>query len=147
LRKRILYLTNTDTDYLSDSIFHGMRLLFGADVVDFPKADRMYRTASEELVSTRRGFGFTLYGTLDDIAIARPQTMTPEYAAGFDLIVVGDIRRQHELFRTLLPVLSEKNAIILDGSDPPSLYKYAGPYWRDKKLRHVLSPGHTATPR
>jgi hypothetical protein len=141
LRRRILYLTNTDTDYLSDSIFHGMRLLFDADVVDFPKADRMYRSASEDLISTRRGYGFTLYGTLQDIPVERPDVMTAEYAAQFDLIIVADIWRQVDLFRTLRPVLNEKNAIILDGSDVPSLYKYAGTFWRSSELRSVPDTG------
>ena len=139
LRKRILYLANTDTDYLSDSVFHGLRLLFGADVIDFPKADRMYKSVSKDLISSRRGHGFTLYGTLEDLHVERPSSVTPEYAATFDLVVVADIWRQVELFRLLRLALHEKNAIILDGSDVPSLYKYAGTYWRDSKLCNVPS--------
>lgn len=135
MHKRILYLTNTDTDYLSDSVFHGMRLLFGADVVDFPKADRMYKTVSKDLISTRRGHGFTLYGTLEDLRIERPAAVSVEYAATFDLIVIADIWRQVELFRRIRPALHEKDAIIFDGSDVPSLYKYAGTFWRDSILQ------------
>jgi hypothetical protein len=140
MRKRILFLTNDNTDYLSDSIFHGLRSLLGESVVDYPKADRMYTNAPRELIESLRGHGFTLYGLLEDIPVERPTTLTPEYIReNFDLIVVADIWRQVRLFEQIRPELTKENSIILDGADVPSLYKYAGTYWRNRDLWDIPS--------
>ena len=135
VHKRILFLTYNDTDYLSDSIFHGLRSLLGASVVDYPKADRMYTSAPRELIESLRGHGFTLYGLLEDIPVERPTTLTPQSVReNFDLIIVADITRQIQIFTQLRPALTKENALILDGADAPSLYKYAGVYWRNREF-------------
>jgi hypothetical protein len=142
LKGKILFLASNNCDYLSDSIFHGLRTLLGNKLVDYPKAERMYKTAPRELIAGLRGNGFTLYGLLDDIEVERPIRLDEEQIAkDYDLIVVSDIRRQHDYFTNWRNVLNEENTVILDGSDPPSLYKYAGPYWRHPELWNLPGTG------
>jgi hypothetical protein len=40
----VLFLTSNTEDYLSDSLFHGLRTILGERVVDFPKNEISYRT-------------------------------------------------------------------------------------------------------
>jgi hypothetical protein len=44
---KVLYLTSSTSDYLSDSLFHGFRMLLGSYLVDYPKAEIMYNTIDQ----------------------------------------------------------------------------------------------------
>ena len=52
---RVLLIHPNHEDYMADALLHGLRGLLGADVVDYPKADLMYVTASAEARSRIRG--------------------------------------------------------------------------------------------
>ena len=67
-------MTGNPDDYLSDSLFHGLRTLLGARVVDFPKRDISYRSYPH--VDQLYGRGFTLSGLLEDEPIDRRLVMT-----------------------------------------------------------------------
>jgi hypothetical protein len=145
VRRKILFVANDGCDYLSDSVFHGLRSLFGADVVDFPKAERMYKSAPPGLIEGLRGHGFTLYGLLDDIEVDRPTILDPAVLKrDYDLIIMGDIWRQGPVYDRIHSALNETNAIMLDGADVVSLYKYAGFYWRHGE--HRRWPGRQNIP-
>jgi hypothetical protein len=135
---RVLFVTSDNDckcDYLSDSIFHGLRILFGADVVDYPKAERMYNSAPQELIAGIRGHGFTLYGLLDDVKVQRPITLSVHYVKdNYDLIVVGDIWRSQKVYTSIRKALNPRNCIILDGEDNPRPYRYSGVFWANYKM-------------
>jgi hypothetical protein len=142
MNKKILFIANDGCDYLCDSVLHGFRSLLGSDVVDYPKAERMYKTASADVAAKVRGHGFTLYGTLDDIAVERPAQLDASMLRDeYSLIIFADIWRQWELFQHLRPALDEYNTILLDGSDVPAPYKYAGFFWRRRKLWSLPGTG------
>src|SRR5262249_3229769 len=42
---KVLYLTERTPDYLSDDLLYGLRRLLGADVVDYPRKDVLYRSS------------------------------------------------------------------------------------------------------
>ena len=68
LISRVLFLTESREDYLSDSMLHGL-ISLGLDVVDYPRKDMLYvgRGASQSSSQVGvRGHGFTLYGLLTD---------------------------------------------------------------------------------
>jgi hypothetical protein len=142
---KILFLAHHECDYLSDSIFHGLRSLYGADVVDYPKAERMYKTAPASLIDGLRGHGFTLYGLLDDIPVERPAKLDgADLRKQYDLVIVGDIRREWHRYHEIHSALDKDNAILLDGADAESLYKYAGFFWRRPGLWSL--PGTKSIP-
>jgi hypothetical protein len=87
----VLFLTFNVEDYLSDSLFHGLRTILGVSVLDFPKKESSYRTYPH--IADLYGHGFTLYGLLDDLPLERRLAMERGRRGDFDLIVFGDIWR------------------------------------------------------
>jgi hypothetical protein len=127
-RPRVLFLTSNTEDYLSDSLFHGLRTLLGADAVDYPKKEISYRGYPR--LGEIYGRGFTLYGLLDDIDIDRTLVLDQARQGAFDLIVFGDIWRYFGTFVELLPWLQTSTVAFLDGADYPAPYPYASTFWR-----------------
>jgi hypothetical protein len=125
---RVLFLTSNTEDYLSDSLFHGLRTLLGANVVDFPKNEISYKGYPR--LREIYGHGFTLYGLLDDIELDRTLVLDQARAGDFDLIVFGDIWRYFGSFVELLPTLKGRRVAFLDGADYPAPYPYSSSYWR-----------------
>lgn len=138
---RILFLTPSSDDYVSDGLLHGLRLLVGERVVDVPKAAQLYTDQSPTQRARRYGRGFTLYGgLLDDIEIDRTWITERIREGEFDLIVVGDIWRRSGALVELLDILpSVSKLVVVDGADTPKMYPYAPGFWR--------VPGGLALPR
>jgi hypothetical protein len=126
--RSVLFLTGNTEDYLSDSLFHGLRTLLGARVVDFPKRDISYRSYPH--VERLYGRGFTLYGLLDDVPVDRRLVMDRARQGEYDLIVFGDIWRYFGSFVELLPSLGGARVAFLDGADFPAPYPYGSAFWR-----------------
>jgi hypothetical protein len=126
---KILYFTAPSSDYLADSVLHGLRSLFGPSVVDFPRCDVMYRDRTD-LASRAHGRGFTLYGLLTDGDVDRDDVPAKIKSGFFDLIVISSIHRQYEWLIRFEPWLTRHNTIVLDGEDGPEPFPYAGQYWR-----------------
>jgi hypothetical protein len=74
----MLFLTSNVEDYLSDSLFHGLRRVLGEAVTDFPKKEILYRTYPH--VARLYGRGLTLYGLLEDLALDRLLAMGRAWA-------------------------------------------------------------------
>jgi hypothetical protein len=125
---RVLFLTSNTEDYLSDSLFHGLRTLLGENVVDFPKNEISYKGYPH--LREIYGHGFTLYGLLDDVEIDRTLVLDRARGGAFDLIVFGDIWRYFGSFVELLPALRGRRVAFLDGADYPAPYPYASSFWR-----------------
>ena len=134
---KILFITYNCADYLSDSVFHGLRSLLGESIVDYPKCDILYKihnynyqNQEDERESNLYGLGFTLYGLLDDIRIDRLMVYEKVASGFYDLIIFSNIFQTFGVFTQLLPYLYFKNTLILDGADTPQPYPYAGKWWR-----------------
>ena len=124
----VLFLTSNTEDYLSNSLFHGLRTLLGDRVVDFPKSEISYRTYPH--LDRIYGRGFTLYGLLEDLPIDRTLVLDRARQGAFDVIVFGDIWRYFGTFVELLPTLGESKVAFLDGADYPAPYPYGSSFWR-----------------
>lgn len=123
---RILFFTSNEPDYLSDGLLHGLRSLLGAQVVDFPKNDAMYRSYPEERAGALYGRGFSLYRTLEDVPTDRFYVFRDLKEGRFDLVVFSDIWRQTGFFVETMPWLSRAPRVaILDGADTPVPYPYS----------------------
>jgi hypothetical protein len=124
----VLFLTSNTEDYLSDSLFHGLRTILGDRVLDFPKNEISYR--SYPRLREIYGHGFTLYGLLDDLPLDRTLVMDRARQGGFDLIVFADIWRYFGAFVELLPSLGQSRVAFLDGADHSAPYPYSPAFWR-----------------
>jgi hypothetical protein len=124
----VLFLTSNTEDYLSDSLFHGLRTLLGERVVDYPKNEISYR--SYPRLDAIYGRGFTLYGLLDELEVDRTLVLDRARQGAFDLIVFGDVWRYFGSFVELLPSLRGRRVAFLDGADYPAPYPYASTFWR-----------------
>ena len=92
---KILYIaSNKREDFMADTIFHGLRSLFGSDVIDLHHLWHMSNNVDKtSLLHRFHGRGFTLSGTLDDIEIDRSDIDNKIKNKYFDLIVYGAIYR------------------------------------------------------
>jgi hypothetical protein len=124
----VLFLTSNTEDYLSDSLFHGLRTILGEHVVDFPKNEISYRNYPH--LRDIYGHGFTLYGLLDDLPLDRTLVIDHARQGDFDLIVFGDIWRHFGTFVELLPSLGGTHVAFLDGADHSAPYPYSPVVWR-----------------
>ena len=135
---RILFLTSPEQDILSDSVLHGLRLLLGERCVDFPRKDVLYRNYEPPPKSSPYGHLFTLWRTLEDVAVDREDLDAKAKAGHFDLVVVGSIHRSLNAFRHFASLVRRTSIIVLDGEDSRAVVKEAvrrHPYYKRELCR------------
>lgn len=127
---KILFLSTGHEDYLADSLLHGLKSLFGAAVVDYPKVEFLYDTFPAERRDALYGHGFGLYTLLPDVPVDRHRPLQRALAGEFDLIVFADISNNFGRFVELAPIVRDTPMAVLDGADTPEPYPYAPRWWR-----------------
>ncbi len=131
---KVLFLHSNTPDYLAESLFHGLRTLLGGNCVDVPRYDSMYAPLTDRFRSKLRGYGFTLYGLLEDIPeLAEDRYFWQEEIDSYDIIVIANIWRQEEQLWKLQSFVRSEKIVILDGEDTPSLFPWANNKWRLRK--------------
>jgi hypothetical protein len=114
--------TGGGQDYLCDSVFHGLRSLFGDTVVDAPRLWYMYKSefgvGKADLATTVYGRGFTIFATLDDGNIDRTDIERKIANHFFDLIVIARIDHGTPYLSLILEHYKPNQIVILDGKDP-----------------------------
>lgn len=129
---RILYYTVADfeslpgyghrQDHQLDGIFHGLRTMFGDNVIDLPEMEHMYKNNVDKLFSDKTK-GFSLYGRLEPPIDFNPLDFN------FDYVVVG---LHHSKYYDQQFILQEMEKIgqkyhpskvaIIDGNEIPNVY-------------------------
>ena len=124
---RILFLADAQPDYVADGLFHGLRTLLGAGVVDFPRRDAMYHQAD---LSASYGKGFGLYGLLPDIPVDRDNVFQRDW----DLVISAVIWRDWQWWERAWATFGTgvRHAVI-DGGDLPWIYPYGPAWWRPQR--------------
>lgn len=141
---RVLFIASPSGDYLSLNLIHGLRSLLGNDVVDFPKVEHGYRSASQTMRSRAYGRGFTAYFRMDDSEVERDNIWFRAEEGEFDLIIFGDINRTWGMFiENGIPLLGKVPIAIVDGADSPALYP-KGPMWWRRRQWWFLPRSHRA---
>lgn len=131
---KIAFLTASTEDYLSDGVLHGLRQLLGENVVDSPRAERLYADCPPEVKRHLRGGGFTLYGLLPNLEIDRHYLRSRMEQGEFDLVVFGNIYNDFGAYVELAAKLDPRRMAVLDGSDWEAMYPYAGNWWKHLSL-------------
>lgn len=140
---RILFINPNHEDYLADGLFHGLRTLLGADVIDYPKREFAYDSYPAERRGDLYGRGFSMYALLPDLPVNRMRVLHRAVDGEFDLVVFADIWSDFGKFAQLAPELAGKTSMaVLDGADRVEPYPYAGVWWR-RRLWWTLPRAHT----
>ena len=127
---RVLLVTTDSSDYLADTLVHGLRLLLGERLVETPRRDPLYTDFPDTWRGRQYGRGFTLYsGSLDPIPIDRSDTRERLAAGEFDLLVIGDLWRCYGTFCELLPLAGDTPVAVLDGVDSEAPVPYEPTWW------------------
>ncbi|AUC62342.1 hypothetical protein AA637_14840 [Cyanobacterium sp. HL-69] len=149
---KILFISQGNLpEYQCDSLFHGLRLLFGDDIVDVNKISYMYKSFPEEAKKKLYGRGFTLYGLLEDISIDRTNIESKIIKKYFDLIIYGSIQRCQDYLPLVLNIYSPDKIFFINGEDQPTNLNYLltrGKYFKRELYQEnrYLFPIHFAIP-
>ncbi len=122
--------------------FHGLRALFGTDVVDVNRLWFMYKGAD---LSATYGKGFTLYGLVDEGDVDRGDISRKISDRYFDLVVFGSVQRCWDRLEEVRRSYPAEQIIFLDGEDSPSYLKdfvKSGLYFK----RELHTPQHGVCP-
>ena len=123
---KVLFLHPNQQDYLSDSLFHGLRSVLGEDCVDAPRYDCMYSPLTDAMRSKLRGNGFTLYGLLEEIpSLTVARHFWHKDLPSYDLVVISNLWSQWRQVQELLLTVKPKRLAVLDGQDTPAMFPYA----------------------
>jgi len=127
----ILCVVPEKADYLSATLFHGLRSLLGCRVVDWPRYDCAYSDYDLETRYKVYGRGFSVFFDLPEICCDRSDVFQKIKKGDFKFIVFCDIANQSELFSEWQKYLTPKNTVLVDGQDGAQVVPHAGRYWRD----------------
>jgi len=113
-------------DYQCDMLFHGLRVLVGADVVDVNRLWYMYESEFREGGQDKSqlyGKGFTLYGLLnDDKNIDRVDIEAKIRTRFYDLIIFGSIWRHRSMIEHVLDNYRNNEIVFVDGEDSTTVF-------------------------
>lgn len=120
---RILYIANnSQNDFLSDAVFHGLKCLDNVEVVDYNPLWYMYNNIKqEELVNKFHGRGFTYYASLPYTEVDRTNIEEKIKQKYFDVVIYGNIHRNLDLKDLVFSNYNEDRIIALDGQDGTEL--------------------------
>jgi hypothetical protein len=107
------------SDFMADSLFHGLKSLFGDDVVDLHPQWHMYDDVNKSsLINIFHGRGFTLCGTVKaSNNIDRTDIENKIKSKYFDLVVYGAVYRNLDLVELVLSHYNKNQIIFIDGHE------------------------------
>jgi hypothetical protein len=127
---KILFLNPGVDDYLGDGLFHGLRMLYGSAVVDYPRMDHMYTDYPTDKRMLLANKGKTLYCMLEDEdGLVDERKSAIQLMNQYDVVVVikpsmnkqllsyayKSFRKQANMSRVMA---------IVDGDDSERLFQY-----------------------
>ncbi len=142
---KILYIHSTDNDhqfynnYMNDLLLHGLRDLYGNDIIDYPGCWYLYDDEIKKRKYDEKRFwgkGFTIKNILRDFNLIDRENIRQKIRNKyFDLIIYGSIRRS-DLF--LEDVIKYNNKFLfIDGEDDNYIetkYSNLGLYFKRELL-------------
>lgn len=120
---KILFIKQKGEDYLGDSIYHGLKSIYGKNVSCNTDLDYMYSNYLDK--RNLYGKGFTLFCTLDpelkrvDDEELRIKRISSNY---YDYIFYGSIWRCEEHLDLVMKHYPKEKIILFDGEDSTSLH-------------------------
>ena len=116
---------NSVNDYMHDIVFHGLKKIYGDNVIDYPGVWYMYKDEVKKRnydIKDLWGKGFTLYNLLNEYdKIDRDNIKSKIVNSYFDIIVYGSIHTTKTFLE--YAINSNSKVIFIDGSDSPLINK------------------------
>ena len=150
---KILYIHSADTDhefyndYMNDLLLHGLREIYGNDVIDYPGCWYLYNDEINKREFEEKRFwgkGFTIKNILKNFnSIDREDIKQKIKNKYFDLVIYGSIRRSDLFFDDI--VKYNNKFIFIDGEDDNHIatkYSNQGLYFK----RELLSKDRRVKP-
>ena len=157
---KILYIHSSDNDhefyndYMNDLLLHGLRELYGNDVIDYPGCWYLYDDEIKKRKFEEKRFwgkGFTIKNILKNFnSIDRENILQKIKNKYFDLVIYGSIRRSNLFFDNV--VKYDNKFIFIDGEDDNYIetkYSNLGLYFKRELLlaNSKIQPISFAIPR
>ncbi len=116
---KILYISGAaGPDYQCDMLFHGLRELLGAEVIDAQRLWYMYMSeVTPEVKRKLYGRGFTVYGRLEEPEVDRTDLQGKIRSKYFDLIVYGSAWRNLDCLSLVTEAYPPSRIAFVDGED------------------------------
>ncbi len=117
---KILFFCSPDANYVPDLLLHGLRRLFGPDVVDWPRKDGLYRGEFSCLTPDQ-----AVPGLMDDDDAVDRTDIDAKIDSGYFTLIFADIR-SIRLERDRINRILDRKTIPLafvDGEDQPSMIR------------------------
>ena len=150
---KILYIHSADkdhefyNDYMNDLLLHGLREIYGNDVIDYPGCWYLYNDEINNREFEEKRFwgkGFTIKNILKNFSsIDREDIKQKIKNKHFDLVIYGSIRRSDLFFDDI--VKYNNKFIFIDGEDDNHIatkYSNQGLYFK----RELLSKDRRVKP-
>ena len=128
---KILYVTNYNSiaqasggfisDYQNDLVFHGLRELFGDDVVDSTQIVSLYKEYENKIPSQHLWGGMTTFWLIGDNNIDRTNIEEKIKDQYYDLIIYGAIKRCKDYYNLVSKYYPANKVILIDGNDETEL--------------------------
>jgi hypothetical protein len=128
---KILYVTNHNdifdftkgviNDYQNDLVFHGLRELFGDDVVDSTQIISLYKEFEGKILPQNLWGRMTLFWLIGDNNIDRTNIEDKIKDKYYDLIIYGSIKRCRNYYNLVSKVYPPDRVILIDGNDEETL--------------------------
>ena len=117
MSNEVLFISdNSQADYMSDIIFHGMRSILKENLIDANRIDFMYDDYKN--IKMIYGKGFTLYGKLDStLKIDRENIEEKIKNKYFKNIIYGSVFRKVEFFDIVKDIYKKEEIFFIDGED------------------------------
>jgi hypothetical protein len=132
---RILYISNGQSpDYQCDMLFHGLRLLYGSDVVDHNFKWYMYVNHAHTIYSV----------SLPDTEIDRTDISEKIRTRYYDYVFYGSIHRCRDFWDEVFSVYPRNQIVLIDGEDETFCAPQKGLAWYFK--RELASPDPDVLP-
>jgi hypothetical protein len=138
---KILFIsTGAAPDYQCDMIFHGLKKLYGRNVMSSSPMWYMFNDISQETKAGLYGCGFTIYGNLD---VSLKNTLDAKEIRKkierkhFDKVVYGSIHRDQSFLEEVVSSYGPSDIAFVDGEDVTSIleqFKALGRYFKRELL-------------
>ncbi len=105
------------SDFMADTLFHGLKSLYGDAVVDVHDQWHMYEDADRSITYGFHGRGFTLCGNLPRTKIDRTDIESKIKNKYFDLVVYGAVYRNLDYLDLVLQNYKRNQIVFMDGHE------------------------------
>jgi len=118
-------------DYLGDTVYHGLKEIYGKDVSSNIAQDHMYK--DYKYLDRLRGHGFTLFGTLDPkLRVVDEDFESKIKEHYYDYIIFSRVHRSLEHYELVSKYYKGSEIVFVDGGDLKSLQPHNAnnPYFK-----------------